>query len=849
MASEDAGLVLQLSADIRKLEKAFEKASGTVDKHSTSMERRAQALSNKLGAVGGKADIGKALDKVFTSSRNSLISEGSAKIGVFGSSLSALGVAGIAAAAGIAALGAAYVGAKDAAKFADEIADTADRLHITTTALQEYRYALVKSGGDAKNADAAIEAFSINLGKAQQGLAKSQRAFLAIGFTKAQIKSFKDVDSALEAVIGQLDGLSAVQKDAAIDQLGLTGMKQALDDGVDGMRRLKAEALAMGYVMDEELVKSGGELNDKFEILQHVIDVQLKSALLDLAPILSGLLSQIADLVKQTAALFDHIAARQSASVQELKDRVAYSDKLLAGKGPLGWLTGPPKGQERTFIEQGRAANLAELSAREKAAKAPPKPPAPTKVLLPPTSTARSVASPVRDTTVQRTEDVAQAVARVDQEILSALMGLTNDVRARAALQHEMLMAEQRQFEARINKQIDDIGADKGLSAATKRKLIAELEGVKQSERAAVTLRDIAITRDAQARLGDEALRSKQQEIDAEAELLLQQQNLTLSTDVQAKIALRLVDLAYQRERAELDTIIASKEVSEAERALARAKRDQLDKLQPGAREQAQRNSGTSRDVLGRVQQSRTLNDALSGKARTDELAEIKRLEDQQTITHEEAQQQRAQTDAEYYAARLGAASSFFGNLATLSESSNETLAAIGKAAAIAQATIDGVLAVQKTLASYPYPLNFIMAAAVGVAAAVNVAKIAGMADGGVVYGPGGPRDDAVPVRLSAGEYVVNASATARNTPLLEAINSGADLKASQFSVPGIAQGHSVTNRQGDAHMTYAPNITNPTTSLEALLRQEGRAMRTWVRNEVRNGSLKFSATQTARAR
>lgn len=49
-------------------------------------------------------------------------------------------------------------------------------------------------------------------------------------------------------------------------------------------------------------------------------------------------------------------------------------------------------------------------------------------------------------------------------------------------------------------------------------------------------------------------------------------------------------------------------------------------------------------------------------------------------------------------------------------------------------------------------------------------------ADGGRVVGPGGPRDDRVLTRLSNGEYVVNADATAENLSLLEALNNGASL-------------------------------------------------------------------------
>ncbi|PWE29963.1 hypothetical protein DDZ14_16100 [Maritimibacter sp. 55A14] len=46
-------------------------------------------------------------------------------------------------------------------------------------------------------------------------------------------------------------------------------------------------------------------------------------------------------------------------------------------------------------------------------------------------------------------------------------------------------------------------------------------------------------------------------------------------------------------------------------------------------------------------------------------------------------------------------------------------------------------------------------------------------ADGGLISGPGGPRDDRVLIAASDQEFIVNADATRRNRTLLEAINSG----------------------------------------------------------------------------
>jgi hypothetical protein len=54
-----------------------------------------------------------------------------------------------------------------------------------------------------------------------------------------------------------------------------------------------------------------------------------------------------------------------------------------------------------------------------------------------------------------------------------------------------------------------------------------------------------------------------------------------------------------------------------------------------------------------------------------------------------------------------------------------------------------------------------------------GIGSIFGFADGGKIVGPGGPRSDSILAAVSNGEYVVNAAATAKNLPLLEAINKG----------------------------------------------------------------------------
>lgn len=155
---------------------------------------------------------------------------------------------------------------------------------------------------------------------------------------------------------------------------------------------------------------------------------------------------------------------------------------------------------------------------------------------------------------------------------------------------------------------------------------------------------------------------------------------------------------------------------------------------------------------------------------------QIREMEAQRVIDAQTADQAIAQNRIRMNELQLQGASDTFSALATLSSSSNKKLSALGKAAAIADATIQGILAVQKALASGVPPWSYVTAAAVGVAAAANVAKIAGVKgfiSGGMGYTGDGPLSRPAGV-FHGGEFVVNAGATAKNRPALEAMNNGA---------------------------------------------------------------------------
>jgi tape measure domain-containing protein len=184
-----------------------------------------------------------------------------------------------------------------------------------------------------------------------------------------------------------------------------------------------------------------------------------------------------------------------------------------------------------------------------------------------------------------------------------------------------------------------------------------------------------------------------------------------------------------------------------------------------------------------------------------DYYAYVDGLRNRDLISTETAEQAKAKAKLTYSKQSLDQASDFFGNLATLSESGNKKLAAIGKAAAIAQASIKAYVAINEALASAPPPLNYALAAAVGVAAFANVSKIAGFQKGGYT-GNGGTSDIAGVTHGK--EFVVNASATSRNRSLLEAMNRGYDFDISKM-IPNDVPGYSVGGFVQSTNYVQAP--------------------------------------------
>jgi hypothetical protein len=96
--------------------------------------------------------------------------------------------------------------------------------------------------------------------------------------------------------------------------------------------------------------------------------------------------------------------------------------------------------------------------------------------------------------------------------------------------------------------------------------------------------------------------------------------------------------------------------------------------------------------------------------------------------------------------------------------------------------------------------------AAPAISGGLDLAGLPGLASGGLVSGPGGPRSDSIMARLSNGEFVVNAEATAANLGLLYRINSHRNTDYSpRFADGGFVGGGGELT--ATIHATHDPGV------------------------------------------
>lgn len=207
---------------------------------------------------------------------------------VTGNLLSAKGAfAGFIGVAGVAKLGDVT---KDTIEFADAIAKTADKLGISTDALQEYRFAAERSGVESNALDVGIQRFTRRLGEAASGTGVLNGILEeyniqvrdAEGNTRSTEDVLKDYADAIKNADDEQQQLLLAFKAFDTEGAALVNM---LRNGSQGLGELQQSARDAGVVMDEQLIRKAEIMNDRWDTLTDTIGTKFKSALISVVDV------------------------------------------------------------------------------------------------------------------------------------------------------------------------------------------------------------------------------------------------------------------------------------------------------------------------------------------------------------------------------------------------------------------------------------------------------------------------------------------------------------------------------------------------------------------------------------
>ncbi len=305
MPTSDAqALILQVSADVSKLSKQFEKAVGIVNAGSGNMEARAKKAAAQVEGAFGNINFGKALDKVFDSSKLATLDAAGAKLRIFGSALEPLGVLGIAAAGAVLAFTLAMDQTGKAVEAAASVGKLSKEIGVSTDFIQAFNFAARQSDIDVTAADASIKALNVSLGAVQAGLAKSLqvKAFAAIGFTPEQLRQFHDVGDFLPVLADRIAEVGNAAEQAALaKRLGVLDLLPLLKQGGEAFNKLAQEARDLGIVMEADLIQKSEEAKKKLSEISDLTKAKATATFAEFADTLIAVKN--AFLAAETAGL------------------------------------------------------------------------------------------------------------------------------------------------------------------------------------------------------------------------------------------------------------------------------------------------------------------------------------------------------------------------------------------------------------------------------------------------------------------------------------------------------------------------------------------------------------------
>lgn len=210
--------------------------------------------------------------------------------------------------------------------WATEIKNTATQLGVTTTSVQELDYAAATLGIGQEKLRKGMENLVQTFTQAKNG-ADDLRIFWQQLLPGENLQQIKTADDLLAKVASRFRDFDSQTQFTLAEKLfgGRNDeMVLLLNQGAEGLRKLREEAHKAGVVMSSELVDANAKVNAELKSLEQQAGAKLRQALAQLAPLLKDLAQLALELATWIAKLADGFVSLQKISMgglyAQLKD-------------------------------------------------------------------------------------------------------------------------------------------------------------------------------------------------------------------------------------------------------------------------------------------------------------------------------------------------------------------------------------------------------------------------------------------------------------------------------------------------------------------------------------------------
>jgi hypothetical protein len=217
-----------------------------------------------------------------------------------------------------------------------DIADNAERVAVSTDALQTLRFAMEQAGGSTSQLDSALQRFAVNIGKAADGTSFLARTFEANNVAMREANGqFKSQEQLLQSFADLVRAAGSEQDKLrlATQAFGPAGARMlgTLNDIAErGLPAVIAEAKNAGVVIDAELVKRADDFDKAWSAALAAATVSIKSFALSIIDAVSTWVRELerVPLAGRTFEEFQRGAEAAGKSIEQLRQETAAPLKV-----------------------------------------------------------------------------------------------------------------------------------------------------------------------------------------------------------------------------------------------------------------------------------------------------------------------------------------------------------------------------------------------------------------------------------------------------------------------------------------------------------------------------------------